>query len=195
MAGKKSWINFDDATDLIEKIALLDQSQPVERLINLCSEDMREHISPFAKETLLNALLITACGSGEVRSRRYYAPRKHEPVPPDMWLEVYIDAPWANFCTEDIEINEADLRHWLAKQLSRRAGRKPKVDWDGVVKRRLFELLDHHGPPDASDPEWSCQADVEAAVAKICGVLLSESTIRSHTARLISEWQRKKARN
>jgi hypothetical protein len=195
MAGGKRWLTFDNAIDLVKKI-MLDQAQPVERFINLCPEDVRSHISlNLHKISLPVALLITACASGEVRSRSFYAPRKHEPVPPEFWQGVHIDFPWFDFGSEDMQIDEADLRHWFAKRLSRRIGRKPKVDWDGRVKRELFKLLDHHGLPDISDPEWGTQADVEAKVAEICAVPLSESTVREHTSRLISEWQRQKAEN
>jgi hypothetical protein len=74
-------------------------------------------------------------------------------------------------------------------------GRKPKVDWDGFVKPRLFKLLDYHGCPNSADPEWRHQADVEKAVADICGVSVAESTVREHTRRLLSEWRHKKAGN
>jgi hypothetical protein len=69
------------------------------------------------------------------------------------------------------------------------------MDWDGVVKQKVFELLDHHGWPDPSDPEWRTQADVEAEVSAICGEQVSTSTVRHYTARFMAEWKRAKAGN
>jgi hypothetical protein len=77
--------------------------------------------------------------------------------------------------------------HW--KSPGGKRGRKEKMDWDGVVKPKVFELLDHHGWPDPSDSEWSCQADVEAQVSAICGEQASESTVRVYTARFMALFQ------
>jgi hypothetical protein len=78
-----------------------------------------------------------------------------------------------------------------------RRGRRPKADWDGAIKNFVFERLDHHGWPQAEDREWSCQAAVEKAaadhIAETRGFSLSESVVRYHTGRLMSEWQQKKA--
>jgi hypothetical protein len=78
-----------------------------------------------------------------------------------------------------------------------RRGRIPKVDWDGSIKGFVFQQLDHHSWPIAGDPEWSCQADVERAVAghiqTVYDLSVSESVVRDHTRRLMSEWQRQKA--
>jgi hypothetical protein len=78
-----------------------------------------------------------------------------------------------------------------------RRGRKPKVDWNGAIKNFIFERLDHHGPPQLDDPEWSCQADVEKAVAdhimRTFGLSISESVVRDHTRRLMFEHQQQKA--
>jgi hypothetical protein len=77
-----------------------------------------------------------------------------------------------------------------------RRGRKPKVDWNGAIKNFVFEQLDHHGRPQPEDHEWSCQADVERAVAdhieETRGHSVSESVVRDHTRRLMSEWEQKK---
>jgi hypothetical protein len=71
-------------------------------------------------------------------------------------------------------------------------GRRPKADWDGSVKNFVFEQLDDNGWPLPGDAGWSCQADVERAVAdhieKTCGASICESQVRHHTHRLMSEW-------
>lgn len=78
-----------------------------------------------------------------------------------------------------------------------RRGRKPKVDWDGAIKNFVFEQLDYHGSPHAGDHVWSCQADVEKAVAdhimKTFDLPISESVVRDRTRRLMSEYEQKKA--
>jgi hypothetical protein len=78
-----------------------------------------------------------------------------------------------------------------------RRGRKPKADWDGTVRAFVFNLLDYNGWPEASDPKWSSQADVErevmTRVEKECGSI-SESTVREHTNRLMHEWWQKRGK-
>jgi hypothetical protein len=79
-----------------------------------------------------------------------------------------------------------------SKETSGRVGRSPKLDWNGAVKRHVFELFDYHGCLSPHDPEWSIQADVERAVADFLdksGWEAGESTIRKHTAKFISEWK------
>jgi len=53
--------------------------------------------------------------------------------------------------------------------------------------------------PQSGDPEWSCQADVERAVAEFIekrfDIHLAVSTIRARTAKFIAEWQAGKADN
>ena len=43
------------------------------------------------------------------------------------------------------------------REAFRRIGRPPH-DWDGTIKRRVFELMDYHGPFSADDPDWNVQA-------------------------------------
>jgi hypothetical protein len=75
-------------------------------------------------------------------------------------------------------------------------GRKPKADWDGGIKDFIFQQLDYHGWPQTGDSEWNCQAQVEAAVRKFIedkyNISLSESVIRHHTHRLMSEWRQRR---
>jgi hypothetical protein len=202
MATKKQWLPFADAIDLAEEIVLeLTPKVPLERFVEECLKEHRPDLVGFDLGSRLPvALLSAACASGKVRTRHYYARGKQVPIATESWHDVGLDFWWMGL-TEDDQLNVPDLRQWFSDQFlrPRRRGRKPKVDWNGSVKRRLFELLDYHGPPDISDPKWSTQADVESAVADIvediCGVSLSESTVREHTARLISEWWRKKAGN
>ena len=195
---KREWLCFPDAISLVEKtVPELRSKVPLERLIEECSKEYRSDLARIDLGFLIPvALLSAACASGKVRARSWYAPRKYEPIPPEYWNSLDLKFWWMDV-GEDEEINVADLRQWFTDRFlrPRRRGRKPKVDWDGNVRRRLFELLDHHGLPDISDPKWSTQADVESAVLDICGVPLSESTVREHTSRLISEWLRMKAGN
>jgi hypothetical protein len=199
MVSKKQWLPFPDALGLAEETVLeLKSKLPLERLIEECPKEYRSELAARLDLGFLIpvALLSAACASGKVRARSWYARGKYEPIPPEYWHVLDLKFWWLDL-TEDEQVNVDDLRQWFIDRFlrPRRRGRKPKVDWDGNVKRRLFALLDHHGLPDISDAKWSTQADVEAAVADICGVPLSESTVREHTARLISEWLRKKAEN
>jgi hypothetical protein len=77
-------------------------------------------------------------------------------------------------------------------------GRPPKVEWGGV-RDFVHKQLEYHGLPQSGDPEWSCQADVERAVAKFIeerfGISMAVSTIRERTAKFIAEWQAGKADN
>jgi len=122
-----------------------------------------------------------------------------EQLPADVWplLEV---ADWQN----GVAVAPDGTTYWSihaqpstvkVRSSGERRGRKQKIDWDGFVKSRVFELLDHHGWPDPSDPEWRTQADVEAAMSAICGEQVSESTVRLYTARFMAEWKRTKAGN
>jgi len=170
------------------------QERIFEAFFNKHRRELDEDVDPGDRALFVTlALLSAACASGRVQTFVYYAPGKHKPIPPEYWQDVELTWSWKGF-TENIRINEPDLSEWFTERFLRpgRRGRKPKVDWDGIVKRRLFELLDYHGWPEISDPKWSTQADVESAVAEICGVPLSESTVRAHTTRLMSEWLRKK---
>jgi hypothetical protein len=69
-----------------------------------------------------------------------------------------------------------------------RRGRKPKYDWP-AFDVQLHRLLDHHGRPSADDPKWSCQADVERAMAKWCLETWSqepaESVIRDRVSKIL----------
>jgi hypothetical protein len=196
MPTKKQWLGFPDAIGLAEEMILgLRPKVSIEQFIEQCLEEHRPQLTGIDLDSVLpEALLCAACASGQVRARSFYAPGKHEPVPPEFWHELELKWWWMQGVTEDDQINVPDLRQWFASRFlrPRRRGRKPKVDWDGRVKREVFALLDHHGLPDASDPEWSTQADIEAAVAKIVDVTVSESTIREHTVRFITEYLRAK---
>jgi hypothetical protein len=123
-----------------------------------------------------------------------------ERLPADVWRLLEI-ADWQN----GVAVAPEGSSYWsIHVQLSgaeivrlgeKRAGRPPKVDWNGSVKRKLFKLLDENGAPMPGDPEWSSQADVERAVQKMCNVPVAESTIRENTSRLIDEWRKSKAGN
>jgi hypothetical protein len=80
---------------------------------------------------------------------------------------------------------------------NRRRGRSPKIEW-GRVRDFVHAKLEYHGLPQSGDPEWSCQADVERAVAKFIekrfGISMAVSTIRASTAKFIAEWQAGKSR-
>ena len=96
----------------------------------------------------------------------------------------------------DPDASMAGSNSHLARPNSRR-GRTPKVEW-GVVRDFVHAQLEHHGLPQSGDPEWSCQADVERAVAKFIeerfGIPISESTVRKRTAKFIAEWEAGKGR-
>ena len=132
-------------------------------------------------------------------ARRQTVSADFEQLPGDVWpfLEV---ADWQN----GVAVAPDGTTYWSihvqfsrggAKSSGEKRGRKGKMDWDGVVKPKIFQLLDHHGWPDPSDPEWRSQADVEAEVSAICGEQVSESTVRRYTARFMAEWKRAKAGN
>jgi hypothetical protein len=97
----------------------------------------------------------------------------------------------------DPDASMAGSNTHLARPNSRR-GRLPKVDW-GAAREFVHEKLDWHGVPRSDDPEWSCQADVERAVAKFIeerfGIPISESTVRERTAKFIAEWEAAKGAN
>jgi hypothetical protein len=97
----------------------------------------------------------------------------------------------------DPDASMAGSNSHLARPNSRR-GRRPKVEW-GEVRDFVHEQLDYHGLPQSGDPEWSCQADVEGAVARHIeerfGIAMAESTIRKRTAKFIAEWEAGKADN
>jgi hypothetical protein len=120
-----------------------------------------------------------------------------EQLPADVWplLEV---ADWQN----GVAVAPDGTTYWsihvqpsTVRSSGERRGRKQKIDWDGFVRSKVFQDLDHHGWPDPSDPEWRTQADVEAAVSTLCGEQVSESTVRRYTARFMAEWKRTKAQN
>jgi hypothetical protein len=97
----------------------------------------------------------------------------------------------------DPDASMAGSSSHLARPNSRR-GRRPKIEW-GTVRDFVHEKLEHHGLPQSGDPEWSCQADVERAVAKFIekrfGIPMADSTIRERTVKFIAEWQAGKADN
>jgi hypothetical protein len=97
----------------------------------------------------------------------------------------------------DPDASMAGSNSHLARPNSRR-GRRPKIEWD-KVRDFVHEKLEHHGLPQSGDPEWSCQADVERAVAKFIekrfGISMADSTIRERTVKFIAEWQAGKADN
>jgi hypothetical protein len=72
-------------------------------------------------------------------------------------------------------------------------GRKNAIDWDSVVRPFVFEQLDYHGWPDASDPEWNSQAAVEKAVTEHINGAAGVTRVRAHTARYMAEWRKQKA--
>ena len=132
-------------------------------------------------------------------ARRQSVSADFEQLPADAWplLEV---ADWQN----GVAVAPDGTTYWSihvqpstvgVKSSGEKRGARQKMDWDGVVKQKVFELLDHHGWPDPSDPEWRTQADVEAEVSAICGEQVSESTVRRYTARFMAEWRRAKVGN
>jgi hypothetical protein len=140
-----------------------------------------------------------ASGAAVLYARRQSVSADFQRLPADVWplLEV---ADWQN----GVAVAPDTDVYWSihvqsctgdAKSAGGKRGRKKKIDWDGVVKPKVFQLLDHHGWPDSSDPEWSSQASVEAQVSAICGEQISESTVRLYTARFMAEWKRGKAGN
>jgi hypothetical protein len=76
-----------------------------------------------------------------------------------------------------------------------RRGRPPKIDWE-EIRSFVYESLDDNGYPDASDPDWSCQADVERAVGKHIqekiGASIGEERIRHYTRIFIRDWRQAK---
>jgi hypothetical protein len=73
-----------------------------------------------------------------------------------------------------------------------RRGRKYKYDWDGAIKKKLWDALDQNGWPSADDDgEWRTQADAEKLVAELAPDTVP-STVRHHTTRLMQEWKMKK---
>jgi hypothetical protein len=138
-------------------------------------------------------------GAVTLYARRQALSADFEQLPTDVWplLEV---VDWSN----GMAIAADGTPYWSihcrppttgAKSSGEKRGRKRKMDWDGVVKPKVFQLLDHHGWPDPSDQEWASQADVEAQVSAICGEEVSESTVRHYTVRFMAEWKRAKAGN
>jgi hypothetical protein len=132
-------------------------------------------------------------------ARRQSVSADFEQLPADVWPLLQV-VDWQNGAA----VAPDSTTYWSIhvqpstvglKSSGEKRGRKKKMDWDGVVKPTIFQLLDHHGWPDPSDPEWRSQADVEAEVSAICGEQVSESTVRCYTARFMAEWKRAKAGN
>jgi hypothetical protein len=138
-------------------------------------------------------------GAVVLYARRQTVSADFEQLPTDVWplLEV---ADWQNGAAVapdgttywSIHVQQSTVG---VKSSGEKRGRKKKMDWDGVVKPKVFELLDHHGWPDPSDPEWGSQGDVEAQVSAICGEQVSESTVRYYTVRFMADWKRAMAGN
>jgi hypothetical protein len=124
-----------------------------------------------------------------------------EQVAQRYWQEAPIQ-PGAVNETPPIFFLRAEFEAWLRNKTSlpkKQGGRPPAVSWNDVVKAALFKLLDHHGLPSIDDPEWQNQAAVERAVSEIIldkyGFEVAESTVRVHTARLLTEWRNQAGRN
>jgi hypothetical protein len=76
----------------------------------------------------------------------------------------------------------------------RKRGAQPRHFWP-LVKKYVFDQLDHHGLPRPDDSDWSNQAAVEKVAADFLsgkGWLAEESTIRLHVKEFIEEWTRSK---
>ena len=161
-------------------------------------DDVRKATGLVWRQYMLRAFDRAVSAGAIVLFARKHAVSAHfERLPKDVWPLLEI-VDWQNGVAVapertvywSIHLQRSTVR---VKSSSGKRGRIRKVDWDGVVKPQVFELLNHHGWPDPSDPEWSSQADVEAEVSTICGVPISESTIRHYTARFMAEWKRAKA--
>jgi hypothetical protein len=156
-------------------------------------DDVRKATSLVWHQYMLRAFDRAVSAGAIVLFARKHAVSAHfERLPKDVWPLLEI-VDWQNGVAVAPERTVYWSIHVGVKSSSGKRGRNRKVDWDGVVKPQVFELLNHHGWPDPSDPEWSSQADVEAEVSTICGVPVSESTVRHYTARFMAEWKRAKA--
>jgi hypothetical protein len=198
---KKTAAGFDPRIDAealfnTEGFVRIDDEEAVEHAKQL--DDVRKATSLVWHQYMLRAFDRAVSAGAIVLFARKHAVSAHfERLPKDVWPLLEI-VDWQN----GVAVAPERTVYWSihvqrstvgVKSSSGKRGRNRKVDWDGVVKRQVFELLDHHGWPDRSDPEWSSQADVEATVSTICGVPLSESTVRHYTARFMAEWKRAKA--
>lgn len=76
------------------------------------------------------------------------------------------------------------------REAFRRIGRPPH-DWDGTIKRRVFELMDYHGPFSADDPDWNVQARLVEKIEDEFRV--SATQIRKYLPAMIEEWTSRKA--
>jgi hypothetical protein len=71
----------------------------------------------------------------------------------------------------------------------KRSGQRPVYDREQIT-RIVFELMNHHGEFDASDPEWRAQADLERAVTETLGSNPAESTVRRLIKKPLEAWRR-----
>jgi hypothetical protein len=71
----------------------------------------------------------------------------------------------------------------------KRRGRRPVYDREQLT-RIVFELMNHHGEFDPSDPQWRAQADLEAAVMERLGSIPAESTVRDLIKKPLEAWRR-----
>ena len=71
-------------------------------------------------------------------------------------------------------------------------GPKPEFEW-GRIETKCYDLMDHHGAFDASDPEWDCQARLEEALNKFCLDKWQHepgsSTLRKKLPKWLSTWR------
>ena len=81
-----------------------------------------------------------------------------------------------------------------------RRGRRPAIDWTRA-EGKVFQLMDYHGEFVPGDPEWDCQARLEAEIAQFVSdefgetAVKSESVIRKHATTSLEKWRKAKAGN
>ena len=89
---------------------------------------------------------------------------------------------------------------WWPKSRKGKRGRRTAIDWT-KADEKIFELMDYHGEFHPSEPEWDCQARLEAEITKYVSdefgetAVKSETTIREHVRPSLEKWRRAKAGN
>ena len=68
-------------------------------------------------------------------------------------------------------------------------------EW-GEIETKCYDLMDDNGDFTPDDPDWDCQARLEAALMSFCqetwGREPSESTLRGRLRGWLSAWRKKK---
>jgi len=180
------WIDHEGAIELIRDVRKIGVGAALQCLIKACAESVPTRERPCWASRALGGRMIPA-----TKWRDAHLDIETGELFPAGSMEAYGEG-----VNGIIEIAEDDLREYLRKAPPRKRGRKPKVEWKGDIKQQIFALFEHQGVPNAADPEWRTQADVERTILDILAkreIEVAESTAREYARQFLEEWQVQKA--